>query len=58
MCRETQPEALAGDRAILVKRNGNWLITAFHNTLTSGPVRWRPGHRSEPGGVAQVIVYH
>jgi uncharacterized protein (TIGR02246 family) len=23
--------------ATLVKRNGKWLITAFHNTLTSGP---------------------
>jgi uncharacterized protein (TIGR02246 family) len=23
--------------ATLVKRNGQWLVTAFHNTLTSGP---------------------
>jgi uncharacterized protein (TIGR02246 family) len=29
--------------ATLVKRNGNWLITAFHNTLTSGPGALVPG---------------
>jgi uncharacterized protein (TIGR02246 family) len=29
--------------ATLVKREGRWLITAFHNTLTSGPGALSPG---------------
>jgi len=29
--------------ATLVKREGKWLITAFHNTLTSGPGALSPG---------------
>lgn len=29
--------------ATLVKRDGTWLITAFHNTLTSGPGVISPG---------------
>jgi uncharacterized protein (TIGR02246 family) len=29
--------------ATVVKREGRWLITAFHNTLTSGPGALSPG---------------